>query len=665
MPLFSSSRRAGRIGTVSAVGLALVLSLPGVAAAAPGDLDPTFGGDGRVTTDVGGYSAVDGMAVQPDGKIVTIGYGYSNETSGDYTLVRYNPDGSLDPTFGGDGIVTTDFEQRNDEARALALQSDGKIVAVGGSTDWGGNGSWSAARYHPDGTLDTSFGDGGRVLTQTNLEAIGTAEAVSVQPDGRIVLGGSAIGIWTMARYNANGTLDPTFGGDGIVTTDFSTDCCDFVRDVALQSDGKIVAAGYANYSTGGFTLVRYNADGSLDTGFDGDGLLTTGFGSGVEGVVLQSDGKIVAAGSAFNAFAVARFHPNGSFDATFGENGRVTTSFGTGTAAAHDVVLQSDGRIVAAGVYEGDFALTRYNTGGTLDTSFGGDGRVTTDFGGPDDQANAVVLQSDGKIVAGGLAGTESSFESERALARYLGGGGVEPPPGVDLSVTKTGPTTLSIGDQATYTVRVTNNSTTTAATGVVLSDSVTGGSGTILSATPSQGSPCTRNANTADCALGTIPAGGSATVTLVVEPRTTGTMTDRATVRATEADPVAGNNTATAATTVNNARGCTIIGRSTMETLYGTSGNDVICALSGNDTVYAGSGNDTVHAGAGNDTVYGGYGTDRLIGQSGSDRLHGEAYNDTVDTRDGVSGNDSAYGGSGSDTCLTDSGDLRDSCP
>ncbi|MEV4428394.1 calcium-binding protein [Streptomyces sp. R-07] len=663
MPLKSPRRRAGRAGAVSVTVLALVLGLPAAASAAPGDLDPAFDGDGRVVTDLGGFAGAAGMAVQPDGRIVTIGYGYSSETSGDFTLTRYNADGSLDATFGGDGIVTTDFGINNDEGRALALQPDGKIVAVGGSTDIGGNGTWAAARYNTNGSLDTTFGDGGRVLTDIDVNAIETAQAVVVQPDGRIVAGGESFGVWTLARWDSSGALDPGFGGDGIVTTDFGPSCCRIVSDLALQSDGKIVAAGHAD----GLALTRYNTDGSLDTSFDGDGRVVSGTGA-AEGVVVQADGRIVAAGKDGNAFLVTRFTAGGAPDPSFDGDGRLTTVFGPEDGGAYDVALQSDGRIVAAGYYAGDFALTRYNTGGALDTDFSGDGKVTTDFGGPDDQATQVALQSDGKIVAAGLAGTASSFDEDRGLARYLGGGGSEPPPGVDVSVTKAGPTAVAIGDTATYTVVVRNNSTTATATNVQLTDTLTG-TATILSATTTQGT-CTFVPGRVTCPVGTLnpagsPSGSTATVTITAEPSRTGTLTDTATVTATQTDPVPSNNTATRTTTVNNSRGCTIIGTSGNDTLNGGYNNDVICALSGNDTVNAGFGNDTVHAGPGNDRADGSYGNDTLIGGPGSDNLIGNYGSDSLNTVDGVAGNDTANGGYNTDTCTTDSGDIRISCP
>ncbi|MFE5792096.1 calcium-binding protein [Streptomyces sp. NPDC056503] len=649
---------------MSAAVVALALGLPAVAMAAPGDLDPAFHEDGRVVTDLGGFAGAEGMVVQPDGKIVTIGYGYSNETSGDFTLTRYNADGSLDPTFDGDGVVTTDFVgANNDEGRGVALQADGKIVAVGGSTDWGGNGAWAAARYLPNGSLDTTFGEGGKVLTEIDVDAIETAEAVVVQPDGKIVAGGSSFGVWSLVRWDSSGVPDPGFDGDGRVTTSFGPTCCQGVSDLALQGDGRIVAAGSAN----GLALTRYLADGSLDTSFDGDGRVTTGSGSGA-GVALQSDGRIVVAGREGNAFLVSRFTSGGAPDTTFDGDGRVTTSFGPEDGGAADVAVQADGRIVAAGRYGGDFALARYNTGGGLDPGFSGDGRVTTDFGGTGDAAASVALQTDGKIVAAGLAGTASSFEEHRGLARYLGGGGIEPPAGVDVSVTNTGAATAAIGDTVTYTVRATNNSTTTAATNVQLTDTLTG-TATILSATTDRGT-CSTVPGRVTCAIGTLnpsgsPSGSTATVTIVAEPSRTGTLTNTATVTATPTDPVPGNNTATRTTTVNNTRGCTIIGTSGADTLNGTYGGDVICALSGNDTVNAGFGNDTVHAGPGNDRVDGGYHNDTLIGGTGTDTLLGTYGNDTLNTVDGVSGNDTANGGLNTDTCTTDPGDARVSCP
>ncbi|MGD1219128.1 calcium-binding protein [Streptomyces krungchingensis] len=645
-------------GLVAATGLALVLALPGTAAAAPGDLDPAFSGDGKVVTDFAGTDSADDVKVQPDGKIVSVG-----SSDGDFAVTRHNADGTPDTGFSGDGKVTTDINNgQYDEAHGVAVQPDGKIVVVGTSWRDFEDCCWfTVARYNADGSVDTSFGTNGRVLT----DFAGPTEAmdVALQPDGKIVAAGYSGGRAAVARYLTTGALDPGFGTGGMVTTDPSPGSLEEggdARTLALQPDGKIVVGGEVGTTRFDFVLIRYNANGTLDTGFSGDGIERTDFGDyeSVEGLAVQSDGRILAAGGSSGRFALARYHGNGSLDTTFGTAGRVLTPGGGG---AQDVVLQSDGRIVVAGNNGpgGDFAVLRYGTDGSPDSGFGTGGRVTTDFGGSD-QARGVALQSDGKIVAVGQGGPDTDF----ALARYQVAGTPPPPPGVDLAVKKTGPATVSIGDRPTYTVTVTNNSTTASATGVQVSETLGGPVASITSVTTTQGT-CTRTATTASCALGTLAPGASATVKIATEPRAGGTLSDRATISATQTDPVPGNNSATATTTVNNNRGCTIIGTSGDDTINGTYGNDVICALGGNDTVNAGFGNDTVYGNYDNDRLDGGYGTDTLNGGPGSDNLLGNYGNDTLDAVDNVSGNDTANGGFGTDTCTADTGDTRISCP
>ncbi|MFD3476717.1 calcium-binding protein [Streptomyces sp. NPDC058695] len=653
---------------VAATGLALVLALPGTAAAAPGALDPTFSGDGRVLTSFADDDLANDVAVQSDGKIVSVGASadYSVFES-DFALARHNADGTLDTSFGGDGTVTTAINNMNpdfqwSEAHAVALQPDGKIVAVGSS--WRGyeNCCWfTVARYNTNGTLDPSFGGGdGRVFT--DFGSPDEARDVAVQPDGKIIALGTSGGEAALARYNADGTPDTSFGGgDGKVTTDPAPESLQEggdARALALQPDGKIVVGGQVGTTRFDFVVLRYNVNGTLDTSFSGDGIERTDFGDyeSVEGLAVQPDGRIVAAGGSSGRFALARYNVNGSSDTTFGNAGRVLTPGG----GAQDVVLQPDGRIVVPGSNGpgGDFAVLRYNTNGSLDSGFGTGGLVTTDFGGSD-QAHGVALQPDGKIVAAGQGGPNTDF----ALARYEGGAGT-PPPSADLSVTKTGPATVTIGDRATYTVTVTNNSGTASATGVSVSDTLTGPAASVVSATPSQGT-CTTTATSASCSLGTLAPGAHPTVTIVVEPRANGTLANKATATATAADPTPGNNSATATTTVNNARGCTIIGTSGNDTLNGTFGNDVICALGGDDSVNASYGNDTVYGGYGNDRLDGGYGNDTLNGGPGNDNLIGNNGTDNLNTVDNISGNDTANGGNNTDTCTTDTGDTRISCP
>ncbi|MBT2400221.1 DUF11 domain-containing protein [Streptomyces sp. ISL-100] len=660
-------RRVGRAGVAASAGFALVLALPGSAAAAPGDLDATFGGgDGKVISDVLYVEDSQDVALQSDGKIVTIGSGFNFDGPNDFVLIRYNTDGTVDTGFGAGGTVLVDFgDLTNDEGQDVAVQSDGKIVAVGRSDAPDGRGLFALARFNTDGSLDTTFGDGGKVVTDFGTGGSAAAYAVAVQSGGGIVAAGGLNGDFVVARFNADGSPDTGFGDNGAVRTPFARGGAS-VFDLAVQSDGTIVAAGHAGYVPNDyapdFALARYNADGSLDTGFGGDGTVTTSFNGEdtARGVAVQSDGRIIAVGNGAGDFALARYNVDGSLDTSFDGDGKVTTDFGTFDARAFDMALQSDGKVVAAGGAVGNWAVARYNTNGSLDTGFGGgDGKVTTDFEGNWDEARGVALQSDGKIVVSGNA------SDNHAVARYLGAGGSTPPPpaGVDVSVTKSGTSTVSIGDRATYTVRVTNTDDDTFATGVSLTDSVAGAVATLVSAMPSQGT-CTTT-TTVSCSLDSLAPGASATVTVVAEPRSTGTLTNTARADAAETDPVTVNDTATATTTVNNSRGCTIIGTSAANTITGTSGNDVICGLGGNDTIRAANGYDTVYGNYGNDWIDGGYGNDTLNGGYGSDTLNGSYGNDRLNTVDNVSGNDTANGGPNSDTCTTDPGDTRTSCP
>ena len=404
----------------------VVLASPAVAAA--GDLDTSFGGDGRVTTDFGGFDEALGVAIQSNGKIVAAGFTeWFPSPLHDFALARYNRDGSLDSSFNGDGKVTTDFGGSDDVAHGVAIQSDGKIVAGGRGTT---GDDFALARYNRDGSLDTSFGGDGKVSTDFG-GFDGALGGVAIQPDGKIVAAGftAAGDDFALARYNRDGSLDTSFDGDGKVTTDFGG--LDVAFGVAIQPDGRIVAAGAA----GGddfFALARYNRDGSLDTNFDGDGKVTTDFGGFDQAleIAIQPNGSIVTAGRTVASgttgdddFALARYNRDGSLDTSFEGDGKVTTDFGA-SDQAFGVAIQPNRKIVAAGFAGDDFALARYNRDGSLDTSFNGDGKVTTDFGGPSDVAFGVAIQPDGGIVAAGAApATESGQFGDFGLARYLGG--------------------------------------------------------------------------------------------------------------------------------------------------------------------------------------------------------------------------------------------------
>jgi uncharacterized delta-60 repeat protein len=402
-----------------------------------GSLDASFGTCGIVTTPVGSSYA---LGIQSDNKIVVAGSSYNGNNS-DFSLVRYNANGSLDTSFGTGGKVTTDVGSNHDFANALGIQPDDKIV-VAGSTYNGSNRDFALVRYNSDGSLDTTFGTNGKVITDFGI-GDDSANALSIQSDGKIVVAGYSyyqleydnISLFALVRYNSDGSLDATFGGDGKVTAAVGNSS-NSAKAIGIQSDGKIVAAG-SSYNHGGnsnFAIMRYNVDGSYDATFGTFGKVTTSVVSGddsANALGIQSDGKIVVAGdvctnssydSCISDFAIVRYNTNGSLDTTFGTGGKVTTALGSSDDRATALGIQSDGKIVVAGSSSNgnnyDFALLRYNLDGSLDTTFGTNGKVTTALGSNDDHATALGIQSDGKIMVTGYSynGSDNDF----ALARY-----------------------------------------------------------------------------------------------------------------------------------------------------------------------------------------------------------------------------------------------------
>ena len=428
--------------------LLLILSAAYAADAADGVLDPTFGIGGKVLTafssglvnqDLGAA-----IAIQSDGKIVAVGTSGPNGLR-KAAMARYNTDGSLDTTFGGGGEVLTVICGQDDLASSVAIQTDGKIVVSGASycfsPDFGYN--FTVTRYNTDGSLDSTFGSGGKVVTGFGGDG-NYGNAVAIQSDGKIVVAGTSnaggTGQFAIARYTTGGSLDSTFGSGGKKLTSFGG-TNDNVRGAILQPDGKIVAAGASNANGGAdFALARYNpSDGSLDSTFGSGGKVLTDLGGADDSVyrlAIQVDGKIVAGGWSNAAgnydFALARYNPSdGSLDSTFGSGGKVLTDFsGTGSYdSVGGLAIQADGKIVAAGYsnagdVNGDFALARYNSGGSLDSTFGSGGKVLTDFSGSGSADNPVALaiQADGKIVAAGYSNADNGHY-DFALARYQSG--------------------------------------------------------------------------------------------------------------------------------------------------------------------------------------------------------------------------------------------------
>ena len=358
--------------------------------------------------------------IQPSGQIVTAGWrtvGSGIDT--DFALTRHNDDGTLDSSFGTGGIATTDLGGADDQALDAALLPDNGIVAVGRTDALGVlKAAFGVVRYLPDGTLNPSFGSGGIVTTPVFGKGA-VANAVAVQPDGKIVVAGFAIGAsgidsdFALARYNPDGTLDSTFGTGGIVTTDLGTQDDD-ARALAIQPDGKIVVVGNTADKV---ALARFTVDGSLDPTFGSGGVTISDLGTNVAtGVALTSGGLIVVVGSSGGDFMLARYDSDGVLDTAFGVGGVVKTDLSGGDDFAEGVTVDAAGRIIVVGRATSptilDMALVRYTPDGTLDTSFAGDGILAADFHGSGEFGQDVALDSAGRIVAAGYTANGSDIE-------------------------------------------------------------------------------------------------------------------------------------------------------------------------------------------------------------------------------------------------------------
>lgn len=428
-----------------------------------GALDPTFGSGGILLGKFGGNTSAAAVAVQGDGKVLVAGSSSGIDTS-DLLVARYTAEGRPDATFGQGGQVFLHPSLGAEtfaSASGLALLPDGKILVAGTASSVNHPALFLLARLDADGSPDTTFGKDGIVLTSfgngnSNFRVDASASSLALQSNGKVVVAGSATFTWegrvpppsgftlytdfAVARYNANGSLDKTFGSGGEVLTSFGATApghgTDQASGVALQGDGKIVVVGTAigeapfppNSSNSQIALARYNSDGSLDPTFGSRGLVRTTVDhakqSAAAGVALTPTGQIVVAGSAGGRFALARYTTHGKLDTTFGSGGTVSTAIpGTQSSSAAGVVL-SQGQIIVAGTAEeaGNhqvFALARYTARGKLDGRFGTGGIVLTEIG-KGASADAIALQGDGKVLVAGSAWTSGGLRL--AAARYLG---------------------------------------------------------------------------------------------------------------------------------------------------------------------------------------------------------------------------------------------------
>ena len=344
---------------------------------------------------------------------------------------------TLDPTFSTDGRQTTNFGGNSEAANAVAVRPDGKVVVAGTANDGPTNASSTVlARYNADGTLDSSFSGDGKLPTDTANSSDGRA-AMALQPDGKVVVAGYSPGTagsdFAVDRYDAGGTLDDSFSDDGTQQTDFSGDGSEVGSAVAVQPDGKIVVAGsFLSEGTAGydFALARYNADGTLDSSFSGDGKQTTDF-AGLDDFALDGGIALGPNGTIVVLGSAEDAMGNHRALARYTANGALDSSFSADGrqmigASISAVAVQADGKIVGTGGEE----IVRFNAGGALDSSFSGDGRQTIDFGDGFDTAGAVALRSDGRIVIAGnsVHNPGASAVGDFGLARYTAAGALDP---------------------------------------------------------------------------------------------------------------------------------------------------------------------------------------------------------------------------------------------
>ena len=396
-----------------------------------GSIDNTFDADGKNIATFEYESFAFSSALLPNGKILLSGYMEGGMSNYSFALARFNSDGSLETLTAEGGKMTRTINDGQERAYELIVQPDNKMILVG--REYTSDDDFAVMRLNPDGTLDETFDTNGIVLTDIYNDD--EAFSAVLQPDGKIIVAGESKNFSNdyeivLVRYNTDGTLDNTFDGDGIVTTLTNIHC--MTIDVALQDDGKIVVVTPGG---GDFFTYRYNSDGLLDTTFDTDGIVQTDMGSGFDyanSVAIQADGKIVVAGYARNPansnyydIAIVRYNSDGSLDNTFDGDGKLITSMAGGNDKANDVVIQPDGKILVAGGYgvDADFYILRYNEDGSLDNTFHADGKVFTDIGVS--LAFSICLQPDGKILAAGIGDIDGTFDF--TLLRYDSDGTID----------------------------------------------------------------------------------------------------------------------------------------------------------------------------------------------------------------------------------------------
>ncbi len=377
-------------------------------------LDPHFGVNGVALADFGGSDSGMTIAMQSDGKVLMAGRAW-NGNEYDFGVVRFNTDGTLDSSFGEGGLARADMGSIFDTPYAMAVQTNGRIVVVGQTEGIGYD--FGMARFNTDGSLDSGFGTDGKVVVDF-AGSYDLAYGVAVHASGKITIAGTATDSdyhfrFGLAQFNADGSLDSTFGDGGKVMTAFGNLDTE-AYTILSASGGKFLVAGYAyDFETGGadLALARYNSDGSLDTTFDGDGMVVTDVGTydeSVHGLALTSDGSIIAAGTAGGDYLVVKYSSSGQLDTDFGTDGKVFVDYVGGYDVGHAVGMAGD-QIMVAGAADMlgdmDFGMVRLNADGSADETFGNNGLLTIDLGSWDDEAMGMVVEGNGNLMVGGFA--------------------------------------------------------------------------------------------------------------------------------------------------------------------------------------------------------------------------------------------------------------------
>jgi uncharacterized delta-60 repeat protein len=404
--------------------------------AAPGDLDTTFGSGGKVVTGITeNEDRPTRVRIQPDGKIVTIGVALESDWGcpANSFLVRHNADGTLDNSFGTNGSVVISFGSEEINFQDFVILPDGNLlVTANKSINCGTRTDLLIYRYTANGALDATFGTNGVITTPLGNET--WRQRIVLQPDGKFVVASenfNGISQVAVVRYNPDGTLDATFGTSGITRT--SVGSFHTVREILVQTDGKLLVAGGVSYGSRNIFVLRYDPNGTLDNSFGANGIVQTDIDNlpnDVRGMALQPDGKIIVSCGNFSSnypfsilflsSSIVRYNASGTLDNTFGANGIVRITEPPNQypgEIAFVLAIQQNGKFLTAGARNYNFAISRYNSNGTIDTSFGTNGVVITAFENyPGASISSIAPQTDGKILAVGSA----NFDV--ALARYLG---------------------------------------------------------------------------------------------------------------------------------------------------------------------------------------------------------------------------------------------------